>query len=884
MPVFRLGESASQVLAELARLWDQARVHRPGVTQKELAAASRVPYSTVNGWATGAAEPRDLDQLVKVGATLAEWAKERALSAREWDRLMAADRARRASVDPDDAGRSGQASVRERVRIGMIPQPADCFQDRQVAERVQAAGGTVVLSQVLAGMGGVGKTQLAAAYARHSWQLGVDVLVWVDAAARDGIVTTYADAAVRLGLPLADRDDPEQAAREFLTWAETTDQHWLVVLDDVQHPKDLSELWPPAATSAAGGRVLVTTRLREAALAGADRHTVDIGTFTETEARSYLTAKLGGQDSVAELDGLAADLGFLPLALAQAAAYIINADIPCAAYRQRLATRLLAHAMPGEDYLPDGHRRIVTATWELSIDHADQVTPAGFARPVLCLVSVLDPAGIPQSVLTSPPALEYLTSYLLEPAAHTSVKDAGGVDEAMVDEALRVLHRHSLLDHDRTASHREIRIHQLIQRATRENLTALPDLGPHLFTELAHTAADALLHTWPPIEHDHLGRILRANTTALHNTTGAALYSPDAGGHPVLLQATKSLGQTGQVNAAIAACADLYTTCLRRLGPDHPHTLTSRGYLARWRGQAGDVAGAAAACEELLVDRLRVLGSDHPDTLASRSNLAYWRGEAGDAAGAAAAYKKLLADQVRVLGSDHPDTLITRGNLAYLRSQAGDAAGAAAADKELLADQVRVLGSDHPDTLITRGNLARWQGEAGDAAGAAAAFEELLVDRLRVLGSDHPDTLTTRSNLAYWRGEAGDAAGAAAAYKKLLADQVRVLGSDHPDTLITRGNLAYLRGQAGDAAGAAAAYKKLLADQVRVLGSDHPHALTTRGNLAAWRGQAGDAAGAAAAFEELLVDQVRVLGSDHPDTLTTRSNLAAWREQAIGRE
>jgi hypothetical protein len=59
------------------------------------------------------------------------------------------------------------------VRIGAVPRPADCFQEREVADRLEGAaedGGTVVLTQVLAGMGGVGKTQLAAAYARRAWQ------------------------------------------------------------------------------------------------------------------------------------------------------------------------------------------------------------------------------------------------------------------------------------------------------------------------------------------------------------------------------------------------------------------------------------------------------------------------------------------------------------------------------------------------------------------------------------------------------------------------------------------------------------------------------------------------------------------------------------------
>ena len=158
------------------------------------------------------------------------------------------------------------------VRVGAVPRAAGSFQDREVAAGLREAAeqdGTVVLTQVLAGMGGVGKTQLAAAHARQAWREGAGLLVWVNAASRDAIVAAYADAAHALGLPGADREDPERSAQAFLAWAETTTGcWWLVVLDDVQQPGDLNGLWPPAAESAAGGQVLVTTRLREAALAG----------------------------------------------------------------------------------------------------------------------------------------------------------------------------------------------------------------------------------------------------------------------------------------------------------------------------------------------------------------------------------------------------------------------------------------------------------------------------------------------------------------------------------------------------------------------------------------------------------------------------------------
>ena len=170
------------------------------------------------------------------------------------------------------------------VRIGAVPRAADSFQDREVAAGLREAAeqdGTVVLAQVLAGMGGVGKTQLAAAHARQAWQDGAGLVMWVNASSRDAIVTAYADAALALTLPGADREDPERSAQAFLAWAETvTGQWWLVVLDDVQQPGDLTGLWPPAAESAAAGQVLVTTRLREAALAGAGRRTVEVPAFT----------------------------------------------------------------------------------------------------------------------------------------------------------------------------------------------------------------------------------------------------------------------------------------------------------------------------------------------------------------------------------------------------------------------------------------------------------------------------------------------------------------------------------------------------------------------------------------------------------------------------
>lgn len=51
--------AASRVLAELARLWDQAKAAGERVSQARLANESKVPKSTVGEWATGKALPRE---------------------------------------------------------------------------------------------------------------------------------------------------------------------------------------------------------------------------------------------------------------------------------------------------------------------------------------------------------------------------------------------------------------------------------------------------------------------------------------------------------------------------------------------------------------------------------------------------------------------------------------------------------------------------------------------------------------------------------------------------------------------------------------------------------------------------------------------------------
>jgi len=818
------------------------------------------------------------------------------------------------------------------VQVGTPPLAAIAFQPRHALLKPltsDAAGGpapAVVLTGLMAGDGGVGKSQLAAAMFRQAADDGIQLRVWLNAADRASVVAGLASTCARLGLPVPAAEPAEQAeaaVRVLLGWLATTDRSWFVVYDDVADPGALTGLWPQGKT----GQLLVTTRRQDLQLAGATR--IPVGVYTAEESLAYLTDRLTGPDSgpyrsdvLDEAGRLAEDLGHLPLALAQAAAVISLDRSSCAEYRALLADRTtrLPELFP-EIARADDYPYTVVSAWSLAIDRADQLgqsTPSvhdnrqdavgnrqgqcGIASVLLEFAALLDPSGIPLRLFQTNAVLDYLHYRL-----------AGCMDWPTDDQTAQRLVRRGLTNLQVLSliaiENELIRVHGIVQRVVSE--AAEDSLADTIWA-----AADALFDIWPAINlHQGEAALLRQNATALGHRHNTALLDPAT--HPVLYRAARSLADAGQLAAATASLQQLHDDCLRvlgphhpstmatrnnlaylrgeagdttgavaelghlltdqlrTLGPNHPSTLTTRNNLATLRGRSGDTTGAVAEFEHLLTDQLRVLGPNHPDILITRNNLARWRGEAGEATGAVAEFERLLIDRLQVLGPDHPDTLTTRNNLAVLRGEAGDTAGAVAELEKLLTDRLQVLGPDHPDTLTTRNNLASWRGEAGETAGAVAELEKLLTDRLRVLGPDHPDTLTTRNNLASWRGEAGDTAGAAAEFEHLLTDQLRVLGPDHPDTLTTRNNLAYMHARAGDAA--AAEFEQLLTDRLRVLGPDHPDTLTTRNNLAYMHARAGDAAGAAAAAEQLLTDQLRVLGPDHPDTLTTRNNLANWR-------
>ncbi|MGW0522119.1 hypothetical protein [Crossiella sp. NPDC003009] len=176
-----------------------------------------------------------------------------------------------------------------------------------------------------------------------------------------------------------DAHDDEDAARRWLEWLATTPKRWLIVLDNLQTPSDLADLWPPHTRTS---RIVVTTQHRGSALDGTGRHRIEVDLFTPAESLALITERLARRprqaDGAAEL---AEALGHLPVAIAQAAAYLTDRpDLTCTTYLQLWNDRhtTLADVLPEAAELPDGYHATVASTWSLSIELANQQSPAGW--------------------------------------------------------------------------------------------------------------------------------------------------------------------------------------------------------------------------------------------------------------------------------------------------------------------------------------------------------------------------------------------------------------------------------------------------------------------------------------------------------------------------
>lgn len=716
-------------------------------------------------------------------------------------------------------------------------------------ETVVLVPGEDAANSSLGVLGGTGKTELVTALAHAAWdQRAVDLLLWVTPTGRDAVLSSYAEVMAQAGLPGAG-EGPEEAASALLSWLAETSRPWLAVFDDLVDPEAMEGLWPQGRS----GRVLVTAPRADAAKA-LDARTVEVRPFSAREAMAYLSGQLRADPDqwIGGLD-LAAELGFLPVALSQAAAVMVSAGLDCRQYRARVAERKQRIADSGAATYP----AIAAATWSLSAELADQAAPAGLAWPVLAFASMLDPHGIPGAVLTSPAARGYLARSL----------GTTEVDAEQARAALYNLARVGLVTLDPTSAIRSVRVHPLVQATVRQNMAA-PE-----YQQAAAAAADSLLAVWPGSGGPpQLEQALRDCATSLQSAAGTVLWEPDC--HPLLPRAGRSLDEAGLARPAVVYWQGMMEVSRRLLGPGHPQALAARDRLAAAFEAAGRLDNAVAIYERTLADSERAHGPAHPKTVVTRANLARLYRAAGRAQDAVRLAQRVAAESEQALGPGNPNTLAAQRELGHALLTGERFREAAAVFEQILSVQEQTLGLLHPDTLATRGDLGLAYRGTGENKDAIALLSKTLEDRERVLGPGHFDTITARASLASVLRSAGQLKAAIPHYRRALADWERAQGPDHPDTITARTNLADTYHMAKKLKDAIALYEHALADSERVRGTYHPATITARGNLASAYHSARKYAHAIPLYERTLADCERTHGRWHPDTLASRGNLA----------
>ena len=511
----------------------------------------------------------------------------------------------------------------------------------ELVERLRAStsgGAAAVLTQTIGGMGGVGKTTVAAALAeaqRHA----LDVVWWVRAEQPAVAVADLAELAPRVGL--AAHDDPHDTADAVRDWLETTDRSWLLIFDNAPDESSVDR-WRPRRGN---GATLITSRNRNMGRLG---KVIVIDTFPDDVAEAFLRERVRETNAAAAAEDLAdvlARLEGLALALEQAAAWVER--VP----NRRFADYAALFDDASKEPFPDGTRPLgydhtATTAWRVSIDAA--AAEAACAPRLLEILSFLAPEGLP-------------CAWLRELA--TAGDPYLGATTAEVDDALAAVHGYSLVEVSEADT---VGLHRVVQAAARRH--APPEAAGSAIALLrAQADGNASDHTrWPTLAR------LVPHALAAAATAGAALPPRASELWWVLDDLTvyhRSRGATSDAIAAGTLALDLATT---HLGPEHPNTLTSRNSLAGAYGSAGDLSRAIPLFEATLADRQRVLGPDHPDTLTSRNNLASAYESAGDLGRAIPLFEATLADRQRVLGPDHPDTLSSGNNLAGAYQSAGD--------------------------------------------------------------------------------------------------------------------------------------------------------------------------------------------------------------------
>jgi tetratricopeptide (TPR) repeat protein len=680
---------------------------------------------------------------------------------------------------------------------------------KQLRENLEA-GKQTALTQALSGLGGVGKTQIAAEYA-HRYKDSYQAVLWVDAESDASLDNSVVDIARILDLPQKDEPDRKIVQLAVQNWL-ASQTNWLLVLDNIE---DIN-LYKNFVPTSVQGHVLLTTRspttgnigkleineMKEDGVLFLLRRSGTIKEEQESEK-----AKPKDLETAKEINKI---FGGLALALEQTGAYVEENGISLAEYLELYessGSKLLAEKAEAGDY-PEP----VARAFDLSLRKTKENNTASYELIQLC--AFFDPDSIPELIFKD--GKEHLGDELKEAVE----------DSIQWKKILREAYRFSLFQ--RNAGDESFRMHRLVQQSIRDNQANSKEIALKAFKALSVPFPhpnNSNFETW------ELCRNLLPCFLAIQEWTKHwNLESVE------IAKLYDSAGTFFQyVQGEYEKAEPLYNESLKIRKKvhenEHPDVASSLNNLALLYENQGRYEEAEPLYKESLKMRKKFLGDKHPDVAGSLNNLAELYRNQGRYEEAEPLYKDAHEMWQKLLGEEHPHVATSLNNLAILYTNQRRYEKAEPLYKESLKMRKKLLGDEHPDVAGSLNNLAELYRNQGRYEEAEPLFKDALMMRKKLLGEEHPTIAIALNNLAELYGSQGRYEEAEPLFKESLKMKKYLLGEEHPDVATSLNNLGTLYANKGDYQKSEVYLNQALDLIVRLLGPSHPNSITMKKNL-----------------------------------------------------
>jgi tetratricopeptide (TPR) repeat protein len=711
------------------------------------------------------------------------------------------------------------------------------------ALRAALTQGQTAVLVALSGLGGIGKTQLALEYT-YRYEAEYAGVWWFRSEIPESLGGDYVTLACRLGLSEAVRDEDEAISYVDARLA-ASPKSWLLVYDNAESPTLLKAF----LSHTSHHHRIVTSRY--AGDWGRVAKPVSVHPLLLEEAILFLRQRTGrNEPSVAET--LAEELGRLPLALEQAAAYMNNTGRSVAEYLALFQARrfaLLSRKAEHADY-PDS----VATTWTLSFERVESVSPAGAA--LLKFLSFLAPDGIPKTVITE-------GGDALPPPLSEAAKDA-----LELDEAVAALRQHSLLE----VVDEDWSVHRLVQVVTRDRLGDEASTWANAAIARVHAMFQYDMYdpaTWSPTER----LVLHALSSASHAAQrGVGL---EAAGDLFSLVGTYLHYFRARLDQSLNYKRRALDIHEQLHGPEHTQVAICANNIGLTLQAQGDLDGALQYTKRALEIHEKVCGPEHPAVAIDANNIGMILQEQGDLDGALQYTKRALEIHEKVYGPEHPELATDARNVGQILQAQGDLDGALQYTKRALEIHEKVYGPEHPAVAIDAHNIGSILRDQGDFDGALQYTKRALEINEKVYGPEHPNVATAANAFGAIIAAQGDLDGALQNIKRALEINEKVYGPEHPNVAIGANNIGTILRDQGDFDGALQYTKRALEIDEKVYGLEHPNVAIRANNIGRILQAQGDSGRAAEWYTRALHIYEKVLGFSHPSTQTVKRNLGA---------